>query len=695
MENKLRKTHKNRKYRISKKKKKNLKIEKDYLFKDAKKTKVKNQSSKEEGRGEKTALTGKQLSGIFSSNKNGFGFVRVEGYEKDFYIPEKYTNFAMNGDTVLITVLTTPIGKRTEAKVEKITEHSTDRIVGSFVQSKEFGFVIPDDKKIKEDIYIPKDSFLGAKSDDKVVVAYIKYAEDKKKPEGKVIEVIGNKYDCGIDISSILKEHNVPDVFSDEVISEAQKVNKPVGILKRRRRLDLRKTHMVTIDGEHTKDFDDAVSISVEDDKFILGVHIADVTEYVKENGNLDKEALKRGTSVYLCDRVVPMLPKELSNGICSLNEHEDRLALSCIMTFNEKGDIIDSEIVESVININHRMTYHDVSAIIAGDEALILKYNDMYEMFLQMDKLSKIIRRNRKKEGCIDFESKEAEIVFDETGFPIDVKQRERDEAALMIEDFMISANETVAKTFYDKHIPFLYRTHGNPDQDKIESLNEFFASISFGVHIKSADVKPKDIQEILNKAKGKSEEGIISNLILRSMQKAVYNVSCEGHFGLATKYYCHFTSPIRRYPDLQIHRIIKEYLHKKLNEKRINHYNSILNRVAEITSVTERRADDCEREAEKMKMAEYMSSKVGEVFDGIITSTTNFGFYVELYNTIEGMVHVSTLKGDYYSLNEVNQELVGERSGKVFKVGQEVVIKVIGADKYSGTIDFELVEK
>lgn len=681
---------KNRK--ISKKKKKSLKQKKAYFrdFKNKAKNKEKSKLKYKKDKSNK-----KVLSGIFSSTKSGFGFVTVEGYEDDFYIPENYVNHAMQGDTVDISIISNPLGKRIEAKVCNITNHNIDRVVGSFVKSNGFGFVIPDDKKIKEDVYIPSESFLGAKNDDKVVVIYTKYAKDNKKPEGKIVEVIGNRYEYGIDISSILKSYNIPDIFPSEALDEAKKINQKVVLKENHKRLDLRDEMMITIDGEHTKDFDDAVSIEKSGDNYILGVHIADVSYYVKENSPLDKEALNRGTSVYLCDRVVPMLPKELSNGICSLNENEDRYALSCIMTINKKGEVLDSKIVESVININHRMTYNDVSKIILGDYELSLRYNDILDMILCMYNLSKIIRKKRKKDGCINFETKEAEITFNERGVPIDVKPRDRNEAALMIEDFMISANETVAKTFYDFNIPFLYRTHGKPDVEKIEALNDFFASVGMGIHIKTNDIKPKDIEDIMDKIKGKNEELIISNLILRAMQKAIYNTSCEGHFGLSSKYYCHFTSPIRRYPDLQIHRIIKEYLHGKLNDKRIRHYKSVMPRIAEITSITERRADDCEREALKMKMAEYMDNKIGQTFYGIITNTTNFGFYVELLNTIEGMVHVSSLKGDYYELNEVNKELVGERTGNIFRIGQEVFVKVVGADKYSATIDFELVEE
>ena len=645
----------------------------------------------ERDRKEKT----RYMTGSYTANPRGFGFVTVEGLEQDFFIPEGSTGGAINLDTVKIALLPKTEGRRQEAEVVEILEHNIDRAVGLFTKMNGFGFVIPDDRKLTEDIYIPGDGTLGAENNNKVVVTYTSYGNGReKKPEGRLTEIIGNKDTPGTDILSIVESLDIPSVFPQEVLKEAKKKNKPVRKKKIKHRLDLRDIPMVTIDGDETKDFDDAVSIGLDrEGNYILGVHIADVSEYVEEDSPLDKEALKRGTSVYLCDRVIPMLPTALSNGICSLNEGEDRLTLSCIMKVDNEGRVLDSVIDRSVVRIDHRMTYSDVTAILKGDRKLQEKYSDFTGYFFLMDQLSKIIRRKRSKDGCIDFDFPESEILLNEDGSPAEVKLRDRDRASLIIEDFMILANETVAETFYKKKVPFLYRVHGVPDEERIEALNEFTSPLGIIVRHGKNEIRPRDIQKVIMKASGMPEEKVINHLVLRAMQKAKYDEHCDGHFGLAARYYCHFTSPIRRYPDLQIHRIIKEYLDNgKIKKKREKHYESILPKVAERTSMLERRADEAERSTDKMKKAEYMMAHIGEEYVGTISGVTAYGIYVELPNTIEGFIHISNLTGDYYDFIEDRQELIGERSRKCYRIGQKVRIIVSSADKDTRLIDFIL---
>lgn len=684
----------NKPYKISKNRKEALKSKlganrgKKHSSNLGKKAREKNEMHRAKKSGVQT------LQGEFTAHPRGFGFVTVEGYEQDFYIPEKYVSHAMHQDTVKIELLPEAEGKRREAKIVEIVSHNIERIVGTFTKMNGFGFVIPDDHKFTDDLYIPSNAFLGAKNNDKVVCIYTKYGDGIKKPEGRIVEIIGGKDDPGADILSVVKGLDIPSEFPVEVLLEAEKANKPVKKKQIKKRLDLRKIPMVTIDGDHTKDFDDAVSVGIRGDEYILGVHIADVAEYVTEDSCLDEEAVKRGTSVYLCDRVIPMLPKELSNGICSLNEGEDRLALSCIMTVSKEGKVLDYVIDESVINVDHRMTYHDVTEIINGNEQLSEKYSDFVPYFMTMYELSNIIRGAREKSGCIDFDFPEAEITLNPDGSTDKVEVRERDLASLIIEDFMILANETVAKAFSTKNIPFLYRTHGAPDMDRVMSLNDYTETIGIHIRPKGTEITPKEIQHVLEQVAGRDEESVVNHMVLRAMQKAKYDTDCIGHFGLAAEYYCHFTSPIRRYPDLQIHRIIKEYLHGDLDKKRMKHYTKILPDRAERTSLLERRADEAERETDKMKEAEYMKRHIGEEFVGTISGITSFGIYVELPNTIEGLVHISTIKGDYFIFDEGRQELIGERTKLVYRIGQKIRIVVEGANKETRTIDFTLSE-
>lgn len=635
------------------------------------------------------------LVGTFISNPKGFGFVEIEGQTEDFYIPETKVNGAFHQDKVEIALLPGKRGMRQEAEVVNILERGMKTVVGTFERGKSFGFVVPDNRKLPDDIYIPLERSKGAVDGHKVVVEITDYGKGYKgkRPEGRIIEILGHINDPGVDILSIVKGFDLPTEFSERVLNQAERVAKDVSLADMEGRKDLRQMKMVTIDGEDTKDIDDAVSLTVEEGKYHLGVHIADVTNYVQENSALDKEALKRGTSVYLVDRVIPMLPHALSNGICSLNEGVDRLALSCLMTIDEKGKVVDYEIAETVIKVNRRMTYTSVKKILEDkDEIECEKYKELIPMFENMAALSAILRKNRQKRGSIDFDFRESKIILDDKGHPTDVKPYERNVATKLIEDFMLMANETVAQHFFWQELPFVYRTHEVPDSEKIKKLSTFIANFGYGMKLTNEEVHPKELQKLLGKIQGTSEEVLISRLILRSMKQARYTESCTGHFGLACEYYCHFTSPIRRYPDLQIHRIIKNQLRDKLNQDRINHYKEILPNVCKRSSEMERRADEAERETDKLKKAEYMEGHIGEEFEGIISGVTAWGIYVELSNTVEGMVHVASIPGDYYYYDENTYEMVGKDTNKTYKLGEKIKIRVKDVDKMAKTIDFEI---
>ena len=650
---------------------------------------------------------GRVLTGTFISNAKGFGFVEVEGREEDLFIPEDKVNGAFHKDTVQISLLGEKTGKRQEAQVIRILARGMNQIVGTYEQSRNnFGFVIPDNTKLPQDIFVPKEYSKGAMSGHKVVVEITGYGTDQRSPEGKVVEILGHVNDPGVDIMSIVRSYELPVEFSEKVMNQVERVSQEVSQADMSGRRDLRDVTMVTIDGEDAKDLDDAVSVSFDGSNYHLGVHIADVTNYVQENSALDREALKRGTSVYLVDRVIPMLPHALSNGICSLNEGVDRLALSCLMTVDLYGEIVDYEICESVIRVNNRMSYTAVKEILAYETVLekedYQKYADLLPMFRQMEELAAALRKKRRKRGSIDFDFPECKIILDREGHPVEIKPYERNVATNIIEDFMLAANETVAQHFYWLELPFVYRVHDVPDGDRIQKLSTFINN--FGYYMKSIgksagkvsseEIHPKEIQKLLDKIAGTPEEAMISRLALRSMKQAKYSVESSGHFGLACQYYCHFTSPIRRYPDLQIHRIIKEQLRGRLNEERISHYRGILPEVAKRSSEMERRADEAERETDKLKKAEYMEEKIGQVFEGVVSGVTGWGVYVELPNTVEGLIHVSKLPGDYYYYNESTYEMVGEATGKTFKLGMPVTVRVSGVDRMTRTIDFSLVE-
>ena len=636
------------------------------------------------------------LIGTFTAHARGFGFVTIEGESEGIFIGEEDINGAFHNDQVEIVIKASPAGKRKEGKVVRILSHGTTRLVGYFEKSKNFGFVIPDNQKFVKDIFVPLERSKGAVAGHKVVVELTKYGGENKKPEGKVVEIIGHVNDPGTDIMSIVKGYDLPTGFSDKVLNQAERVAKDVSAADMAGRMDIREWRMVTIDGEDAKDLDDAISISREGDGYKLGVHIADVTNYVQENSALDHEALKRGTSVYLVDRVIPMLPHTLSNGICSLNAGVDRLALSCIMTINDKGIVIDHKIAETVVRIDKRMTYTSVKKILEDHDAEeIGKYQDFVPMFELMEELAGILRAKRRQRGSIDFDFPETKIVLDSNGRPIDIKPYERNVATKIIEDFMLLANETVAEDYFWQEIPFVYRTHDIPDEDKIKKLATFIHNFGHSMHISNKEVRPKEIQKLLAKVEGTDEEMLISRLALRSMKQAKYTPENTGHFGLAAQYYCHFTSPIRRYPDLQIHRIIKDNLRGRMTNEKIHHYEQILMEVAKQSSERERLAEEAERETIKLKKVEYMEQHVGEEFEGVVSSVTKWGIYVELPNTIEGLIHVTNMHDDHYNYVEENYEMVGERTGKTYKLGETVWVRVIDTDRLQRTIDFELVGK
>ena len=644
-------------------------------------------------KGKYTKAEGNYITGTFTSHQRGYGFVTIEGEEEDIFIPAEDTGGAFHKDVVQITVSSAVTGRRREGKVVKILSHGITQVVGTYENSKNFGFVVPDDPKINKDIFVPRERSKGAVSGHKVVAEITDYGKKDRKPEGKVVEILGHINDPGTDIISLVRAFALPVEFPTKVLNQAERVAKEVSTADMAGRMDIRDLLTVTIDGEDAKDLDDAITLSKEGDIYKLGVHIADVTNYVQEYSTLDEEAKERGTSVYLVDRVIPMLPHTLSNGICSLNQGEDRLALSCMMDIDAKGRVVGHKIAETVVCVDRRMSYTAVKKILEDkDEKTIEEYQDFVPMFGLMKELAAILRKKRMQRGSIDFDFPETKILLDDKGHPVEIKPYERNVATKIIEDFMLIANETVAEDFFWQQVPFVYRTHDNPDSEKIHKLATFINNFGYSIHIGQDEVHPKELQKLLQKIEGSTEEPLISRLTLRSMKQAKYSTISSGHFGLATNYYCHFTSPIRRYPDLQIHRIIKECLRGKMNDKRISHYDKILPEVAKHASDMERRADEAERETEKMKKVEYMSAHIGEEFEGVISGVTAWGFYVELPDTIEGLVHVTSLKDDYYDYSESTYELVGQITNHRYKLGQKVRVVVTATDALLRTIDFEL---
>ena len=637
------------------------------------------------------------VTGQLQAHAKGYGFVipEKEG-EKDVFIPSTFINGAMNGDTVLAQVVKEDRnGKKREGEIIQVLKRANTKIVGVYEDSRNFGFVVPEDTRIGQDIFVSKKDKNGAQHGDLVIVDIIKWPEKRRSPEGVILEVLGKKGDKGLDILTIIKKFGLPEEFPPAVENFAASIPDEIEPKEYKRRADLRDITMVTIDGEDAKDLDDAVSIErLANGRYKLGVHIADVSHYVREKNPLDKEALKRGTSVYLIDRVIPMLPKKLSNGICSLNPRVDRLALSCFMIIDNSGKVLEHEILESVIRTNERMTYTDVTKILRDkDPELIKRYDYLIDDFKAMEELCTILNKKRLKRGAIDFDFEEAKITLNENGKPIDIRPYEREIANRIIEEFMLVCNETIAEYMHWTNLPFVYRIHENPDDEKLEKFKEFIYNLGYTIKW-GGEVHPRNLQEVLEKVKGKKEETVVSTLLLRSMMQARYSPECVGHFGLAARYYCHFTSPIRRYPDLQIHRIIKEHLNGKIDEKRGSKLVGIVDRASKQSSDTERIAQQAEREVDDLKKAEYMQDRIGEEFEGIISSVTSFGMFVELPNTIEGLVHITAMDDDYYVFDESHLLLMGERTKKVYRLGDSVKVKCSRVDIPNREIFFDLLE-
>lgn len=637
---------------------------------------------------------GQYYTGTFISHPRGFGFLEIPEAEEDIFIPEESIGTALHGDTVQIVVKKDgKDGKRCEGEVVKVLERGTREVVGTYQQCDGFGFVVTDNQRFLKDVFIPAGKSLTAEDGDKVLAEIKDHGNKRRSPEGKIIEILGKPGECGVDVLCVAKSYELPMEFPEKVAKQAERIKETLNEGDFYGREDLRDVVMVTIDGEDAKDLDDAVSLTKEEDLYHLGVHIADVSNYVQYNSALDKEALKRGTSVYLADRVIPMLPKKLSNGICSLNAGEDRLALSCLMDIDKKGRVVSHRIVESVIHVKERMSYTNVKKILLQeDEELEKRYEELLPMFFQMKELSELLRNRRKKRGAIDFDFPESKLVLDEKGKVVDIYPYEQNIATRLIEDFMLAANETVAEEYCMLGLPFVYRTHENPDMEKMETVLEMVHQAGIKVKKGKETISPKEVQKILKELEGMECEPFFARLILRSMKQAKYTVEDTGHFGLAAKYYCHFTSPIRRYPDLQIHRIIKETLRGKMTEAKIQHYKGILEEVARQSSAMERRAEEVERETIKMKKAEYMKQHIGEAFEGTVSGVTEWGFYVELDNTVEGLVHVNSLTDDYYSFDKDRYCLVGDMTGRTYTMGQRVKVWVENADENTKTVDFKI---
>ncbi|SCH82491.1 Ribonuclease R [uncultured Clostridium sp.] len=637
--------------------------------------------------------------GKFVSHRKGFGFVESdEEFTQDLFIPAEYVNTAMHNDRVIAEIINPATeDRRAEGKIIKVVKREVTQVVGLFKPSRNFGFVIPDNKKFNQDIYIPKKFFLGAREDDKVVVEITIWPSEDRKPEGKIVEVLGQKGERGVEIDSIIKAHGLPEEFPKKVLEEAEFVAVPIPKEEIERRLDIRELKTFTIDGEDAKDLDDAVSIEkLPNGNFKLGVHIADVTHYVREKSKLDKEALKRATSVYLVDKVIPMLPKTLSNGMCSLNPFEDKLTLSVFMEIDHKGDVVKHDIHETVINSKARMTYTEVSDILEKDDELLKKtFSHMVEEFKMAEELARILMKRREKRGAIDFDFPEAKIILNKDGEVVDIKHYERRISNKIIEEFMLISNETVAEHYFWLGVPFVYRIHETPSAEKMESLSKFVATFGYNIKGDLEEVHPKALQAIVEKIKGTREEEAISTILLRSLKQARYEPNCIGHFGLAAKYYCHFTSPIRRYPDLQIHRIIKEQLNNKLTQKRQEQLSGIVDYASTQSSERERAAELAERDVHDYYKACYMADKVGQEFDGIVSSVTNFGMFVELENTVEGLIRLANMADDYYIYDEMTYTIIGERTKKTYKIGDPVRIRVDKVNVDFREIDFALLGK
>ncbi|SFD45188.1 RNAse R [Bacillus sp. OV194] len=637
------------------------------------------------------------VRGKVQAHAKGFAFVIPEtGEGKDVYISQSDMGSAMNNDVVLVRLNTNSKGSHPEGTIIRILERGVTETVGTFQESRSFGFVVADDKRIPNDIFIPAEGVNGAVEGHKVVVKITKYPEGRNSAEGEVIHILGHKNDPGVDILSVIFKHSLPREFPEAALEQANSVPDTIDPADIEGRRDLREETIVTIDGEDAKDLDDAVNvIKLDNGNYKLGVHIADVSHYVTEGSPIDEEALERGTSVYLVDRVIPMIPHRLSNGICSLNPRVDRLTLSCEMEITPKGEVIKHEIFPSVIRTVERMTYTNVRKILQEeDEEVLKRYEPLIPFFQGMGELAEVLRKRRFKRGAIDFDFAEAKVLVNENSEPQDVVLRERSVAERLIEEFMLCANETVAQHFHKAELPFMYRIHEDPDAEKLSRFLEFIAMFGYVLKDAVTEVHPLALQKLLEEVKGEPEEMVISKIMLRSMKQAKYFPESLGHYGLATEFYTHFTSPIRRYPDLIVHRLIRTYLiNKKTDPATIGKWTSQLEKIAKHASEMERRAVDAERETDDLKKAEFMQDKIGEEYDGVISSVTNFGLFVELPNTIEGLVHVSYLADDYYRYDEKHMAMIGERTGNVFRIGDEISVRVINVNLDERAIDFEIV--
>ncbi len=638
------------------------------------------------------------IKGIFRGNEKGFGFVKIDGQDEEIYISRGNTKDAVNGDEVLIKIIDDTVeGNRKEGKIVKTINHKRNEIVGTFTKRKNFGFVVPDDREFNTDIFISKKSFNKAKNNQKVVVKITKFPQGNKSAEGEITEIIGGINEAGVDMLSLIKEYNLPYEFPDDVILEAKKVENKITKKDLQNRLDLRSKNIFTIDGEDAKDLDDAIYVTkLENENYELGVSIADVSHYVAENSKLDQEAIIRGTSIYMLDRVIPMLPKELSNGICSLNVNEDRLCLSVISEITPDGEIVSSDIRKAVINVKERMSYADVQKILDGKNKEVLKRYEKYiEDFKLMEELAKILKQKREGAGSLDLDIPESKVILDKNGFAIDIEKYKIYFANEIIEQFMLTANEIVAEKFYWLEAPFIYRVHEEPDTEKVNALNKFLFNFGYKIKSNKEKVYPKAFAEVLEKVKGREEEMVVSNLILRTLKVARYESENKGHFGIASKYYCHFTSPIRRYPDLFIHRIISKYIDNSyiLNEKNLEKYKEQATKYSQTSSEREKIAQKVEREAIAIKKAEYMQNKIGKEYEGIVSGITAFGMFVELENTVEGLIKFEDLGNEYFIYNDENKTLIGENSKKIYKIGEKIRIKVIYANKQLRRINFKAI--
>lgn len=636
--------------------------------------------------------------GIYRKNQKGFGFVKIEDQEDEIYIAKENSINALNGDRVLIEIIEEKNKlKKAEGKVVKILKHQKDTIVGRFENNKNFGFVVPDDKNFGTDIFISKKNFGKARNNHKVLVKIIKYPEKGKKAEGKIIEVLGNVNEAGVDMLSLIKEHNLPSTFPEAVVEEAKKCGNQIDERDIAKRRDLRQDIIFTIDGEDAKDLDDAVKVAkLKNGHYKLDVHIADVSYYVKTNSLLDQEALLRGTSIYMLGRVIPMLPRELSNGICSLNAGEDRFTLSCSMEINEKGEVISSDVYKAVINVTERMTYTNVQKILDNsDEEVTDRYKPYIQEFKLMEELAQILKNKRLEQGYLNLDIPESKIELDIDGRVTNIKKYETTFANEIIEQFMLTANETIAEKFFWLDAPFIYRVHEKPDYEKVQELNKFL--FNFGLRIKANkdNIYPKEFAKILEEVQGKKEEKVVSNLVLRTLKVARYEAENQGHFGIASKYYCHFTSPIRRYPDLFIHRIISKYLEDNYDVEVafVEKYKKQAEERAKQSSERENIATKVERESEDIKKAEYMEGRIGEEYEGIISSVTSFGIFVELENTVEGLIRFDDLGDEYFIYDEERKMLMGEHTKTTYKIGDKINIKVKDASKLMKTVDFEKI--